>query len=413
MEALNLIDNFSEFKELKNIDRPALEHIIKDVFKAMIAKKYGTDEFFEVIVNSEKGNFEIYHNRTVVEDGAVEDELSQIAYSDAIKIEPDFEVGDDVAEFVDIQSFGRREILSIRQNLAGKILEYENDNIILKYKDRVGEIVTGEVSQAWKKELYVVDDEKIEMVMPKSEQIPADNFKKGDTIRAVVKSVDSKNGKPIITLSRTDETFLLRLFEMEVPEVYDGLITIRKIVREPGQRAKIAVESYDDRIDPVGACVGMKGSRIHGIVRELRNENIDVINYTTKPDLFITRALSPAKIQSISINEETKVADVYMDNDQVSLAIGKGGYNIKLAGKLTGYEIEVYRNSETETEDDVDLKEFTDEIDEWIIESLRKMGCDTAKDVLAYSPDVISSRADLEIETVNEVIAILKAEFED
>lgn len=413
MEALNLIDNFSEFKELKNIDRPALEHIIKDVFKAMIAKKYGTDEFFEVIVNSEKGNFEIYHNRTVVEDGAVEDELSQIAYSDAIKIEPDFEVGDDVAEFVDIQSFGRREILSIRQNLAGKILEYENDNIILKYKDRVGEIVTGEVSQAWKKELYVVDDEKIEMVMPKSEQIPADNFKKGDTIRAVVKSVDSKNGKPIITLSRTDETFLLRLFEMEVPEVYDGLITIRKIVREPGQRAKIAVESYDDRIDPVGACVGMKGSRIHGIVRELRNENIDVINYTTKPDLFITRALSPAKIQSISINEETKVADVYMDNDQVSLAIGKGGYNIKLAGKLTGYEIEVYRNSETETEDDVDLKEFTDEIDEWIIESLRKMGCDTAKDVLAYSPDVISSRADLEIETVNEVLAILKAEFED
>lgn len=413
MEALNLIDNFSEFKELKNIDRPALEHIIKDVFKAMIAKKYGTDEFFEVIVNSEKGNFEIYHNRTVVEDGAVEDELSQIAYSDAIKIEPDFEVGDDVAEFVDIQSFGRREILSIRQNLAGKILEYENDNIILKYKDRVGEIVTGEVSQAWKKELYVVDDEKIEMVMPKSEQIPADNFKKGDTIRAVVKSVDSKNGKPIITLSRTDETFLLRLFEMEVPEVYDGLITIRKIVREPGQRAKIAVESYDDRIDPVGACVGMKGSRIHGIVRELRNENIDVINYTTKPDLFITRALSPAKIQSISINEETKVADVYMDNDQVSLAIGKGGYNIKLAGRLTGYEIEVYRNSETETEDDVDLKEFTDEIDEWIIESLRKMGCDTAKDVLAYSPEVISSRADLEIETVNEVLAILKAEFED
>ena len=274
-------------------------------------------------------------------------------------------------------------------------------------------VVTGEVSQAWKKELYVVDDEKIEMVMPKSEQIPADNFKKGDTIRAVVKSVDSKNGKPIITLSRTDETFLLRLFEMEVPEVYDGLITIRKIVREPGQRAKIAVESYDDRIDPVGACVGMKGSRIHGIVRELRNENIDVINYTTKPDLFITRALSPAKIQSISINEETKVADVYMDNDQVSLAIGKGGYNIKLAGKLTGYEIEVYRNSETETEDDVDLKEFTDEIDEWIIESLRKMGCDTAKDVLAYSPEVISSRADLEIETVNEVLAILKAEFED
>lgn len=413
MEALNLIDNFSEFKELKNIDRPALEHIIKDVFKAMIAKKYGTDEFFEVIVNSEKGNFEIYHNRTVVEDGAVEDELSQIAYSDAIKIEPDFEVGDDVAEFVDIQSFGRREILSIRQNLAGKILEYENDNIVLKYKDRIGELVTGEVSQAWKKELFVVDEEKIEMVMPKSEQIPADNFKKGDTIRAVVKNVENKNGKPLITLSRTDERFLLRLFEMEVPEVYDGLITIRKVVREPGQRAKIAVESYDDRIDPVGACVGMKGSRIHGIVRELRNENIDVINYTTKPDLFITRALSPAKIQSISINEEAKVADVYMDNDQVSLAIGKGGYNIKLAGRLTGYEIEVYRNSDNETEDDVDLKEFTDEIDEWVIESLRKMGCDTAKDVLAYTPEVISSRADLEIETVNDVIAILKAEFED
>ena len=414
MEILNLIDTFSEFKEFKNIDREAMMHIIEDVFKAMLAKKYGSDEYFNIIVNIDKGVLEVYHNRIVVEDGEVEDPLSEISYSDAIKIEPDFEVGEEVSEVVDIKDFGRREILAIRQNLQTKVMEFEKENIFLKYKDKVGEIITAEVYQVWRKEILIVDEDGIELVLPKAEQIPSDNYKKGDTIRAIVKSVDNKNGSPVIILSRTSEIFLQRLFEMEVPEVYDGLITIRKIVREPGQRAKIAVESYDERIDPVGACVGMKGSRIHGIVRELRNENIDVINYTTKADLFITRALSPAKISSIVIDDTKKLAEVYMENDQVSLAIGKGGYNIKLAGKLTGYEIDVYRNAEeAEMEDDVDLKEFVDEIDEWIIDSLRNMGCDTAKAVLAYTADEIATRADLEIETVVEILDILKSEFED
>ena len=414
MEILNLIDTFSEFKEFKNIDREAMMHIIEDVFKAMLAKKYGSDEYFNIIVNIDKGVLEVYHNRIVVEDGEVEDPLSEISYSDAIKIEPDFEVGEEVSEVVDIKDFGRREILAIRQNLQTKVMEFEKENIFLKYKDKVGEIITAEVYQVWRKEILIVDEDGIELVLPKAEQIPSDNYKKGDTIRAIVKSVDNKNGSPVIILSRTSEIFLQRLFEMEVPEVYDGLITIRKIVREPGQRAKIAVESYDERIDPVGACVGMKGSRIHGIVRELRNENIDVINYTTKADLFITRALSPAKISSIVIDDEKKLAEVYMENDQVSLAIGKGGYNIKLAGKLTGYEIDVYRNTEeAEMEDDVDLKEFVDEIDEWIIDSLRNMGCDTAKSVLAYTAEEIATRADLEIETVVEILDIFKAEFED
>ena len=414
MEISNLIDTFSEFKEFKNIDREAMMHIIEDVFKAMLAKKYGSDEYFEIVVNTDKGVLEIYHNRTVVEDGEVEDPLSEISYSEAIKIEPDFEIGEEVSEVVDIKDFGRREILAIRQNLQTKVMEFEKENIFLKYKDKVGDIITAEVSQVWRKEMYIVDEDGIELVLPRAEQIPSDNYKKGDTIKAIVKSVESKNGSPVIILSRTSEIFLQRLFEMEVPEVYDGLITIRKIVREPGQRAKIAVESYDERIDPVGACVGMKGSRIHGIVRELRNENIDVINYTTKADLFITRALSPAKISSIVIDDDKKVAEVYMENDQVSLAIGKGGYNIKLAGKLTGYEIDVYRNTEeAEMEDDVDLKEFVDEIDEWIIDSLRNMGCDTAKSVLAYTPEEIATRADLDIETVYEVIEILHAEFED
>lgn len=414
MEISNLIDTFSEFKEFKNIDREAMMHIIEDVFKAMLAKKYGSDEYFEIVVNTDKGVLEIYHNRTVVEDGEIEDPLSEISYSDAIKIEPDFEVGEEVSEVVDIKDFGRREILAIRQNLQTKVMEFEKENIFLKYKDKVGEIITAEVYQVWRKEMLIVDEDGIELVLPKAEQIPSDNYKKGDNIRAIVKSVENKNGSPVIILSRTSEIFLQRLFEMEVPEVYDGLITIRKIVREPGQRAKIAVESYDERIDPVGACVGMKGSRIHGIVRELRNENIDVINFTTKADLFITRALSPAKISSIVVDEAKKVAEVYMENDQVSLAIGKGGYNIKLAGKLTGYEIDVYRNAEeAEMEDDVDLKEFIDEIDEWVIDSLKNMGCDTAKAVLAYTPEEIATRADLEIETVYDVIEILKAEFED
>ncbi len=414
MEALNLIDTFSEFKEFKNIDREAMMHILEDVFNAMLTKKYGSDEYFDIIVNIDKGDLEVYHNRIVVNDGEVEDPLREISYSDAIKIEPDFEVGDEVAEVLDIHDFGRREILAIRQNLQTKIMEYEKENIFLKYKDKVGEIITAEVYQVWRKEILIVDEDGIELTLPKAEQIPSDNYKKGDTIRAIVKTVENKNGSPVIVLSRTSEIFLQRLFEMEVPEVYDGLITIRKIVREPGQRAKIAVESYDDRIDPVGACVGMKGSRIHGIVRELRNENIDVINYTTKPDLFITRALSPAKISSIIIDDNKKIAEVYMENDQVSLAIGKGGYNIKLAGKLTGYEIDVYRNAEeAEMEDDVDLKEFVDEIDEWVIDCLRSMGCDTAKAVLAYTPEEIATRADLEIETVQDIIRILQAEFED
>ena len=414
MEALNLIDTFSEFKEFKNIDREAMMHILEDVFYAMLTKKYGSDEYFDIIVNIDKGDLEVYHNRIVVNDGEVEDPLREISYSDAIKIEPDFEVGDEVAEVLDIHDFGRREILAIRQNLQTKIMEYEKENIFLKYKDKVGEIITAEVYQVWRKEILIVDEDGIELTLPKAEQIPSDNYKKGDTIRAIVKTVENKNGSPVIVLSRTSEIFLQRLFEMEVPEVYDGLITIRKIVREPGQRAKIAVESYDDRIDPVGACVGMKGSRIHGIVRELRNENIDVINYTTKPDLFITRALSPAKISSIIIDDNKKIAEVYMENDQVSLAIGKGGYNIKLAGKLTGYEIDVYRNAEeAEMEDDVDLKEFVDEIDEWVIDCLRSMGCDTAKAVLAYTPEEIATRADLEIETVQDIIRILQAEFED
>ena len=408
----NLIDTFSEFKEFKNIDREAMMRILSDVFKAMLAKKYGSDEFFDIIVNIDKGDLEIYHTRTVVEDGEVEDDLAEIAYSDAIKIEPDFEVGDEVTEIVNYHEFGRREILAIRQNLQAKIQEYEKENIYLKYKDKVGEIINAEVSQSWRKEIIVVDEEGIELVLPKAEQIPADIYKKGDGIRAIVKTVENKNGSPVITLSRTSEIFLQRLFEQEVPEVCDGLITIRKIVREPGQRAKIAVESYDDRIDPVGACVGMKGSRIHGIVKELRNENIDVINFTTKPDLFITRALSPAKISSIVIHEANKLAEVYMENDQVSLAIGKGGYNIKLAGRLTGYDIDVYRNSdEVDMEDDVDLVEFKDEIDEWVIEALKKMGCDTAKNVLAYTPDEVATRADLEVETVEEVFRILEAEF--
>ena len=411
-----LVETFSEFKEFKNIDREAMMRIIEDVFRGMLNKKFDTDteDFIDIIVNVDKGDFEIYHNRTVVEDDAVEDPLRQIKLSDAIRIEPDFEVGDDVSEILRIESFGRRDILALRQNLQTKIGEYQKENIFQKYKDKVGEIITAEVNHVWKREIVAIDDENIELILPRSEQIPSDVYKKGDNVRAIVKSVENVNGSPVITLSRTSEVFLQRLFEAEVPEVYDGLITIKKIVREPGQRAKIAVESYDDRIDPVGACVGMKGSRIHGIVRELRNENIDVINWTTNPQLFITRALNPAKITSIVLDNENMLANVYMENDQVSLAIGKGGYNIKLAGKLTGYNIDVYRNSEVaDDEEDVDLQEFADEIDQWVLDALYNMGCDTAKDVLSYSPEEVASRADLEIETVNNVFKILKAEFEN
>ena len=416
MENYKLVETFSEFKEFKNIDREAMMRIIEDVFRGMLNKKFDTDteDFIDIIVNVDKGDFEIYHNRTVVDDDELEDPLRQIKLSDAIRIEPDFEVGDDVSEILKIESFGRRDILALRQNLQTKISEYQKENIFQKYKDKVGEIITAEVNHVWKREIVAIDDENIELILPRNEQIPSDVYKKGENVRAIVKSVENVNGSPVITLSRTSEVFLQRLFEAEVPEVYDGLITIKKIVREPGQRAKIAVESYDDRIDPVGACVGMKGSRIHGIVRELRNENIDVINWTTNPQLFITRALSPAKITNIELDNENMLANVYMENDQVSLAIGKGGYNIKLAGKLTGYNIDVYRNSEINVdEEDVDLKEFADEIDQWILDALYNMGCDTAKNVLNYTPEEVASRADLEIETVNNVFRILKAEFEN
>ena len=415
MDNYKLVETFSEFKEFKNIDREAMMRIIEDVFRGMLNKKFDCDttDFIDIIVNVDKGDFEIYHNRTVVEDDELTDPLREIKLSDAIKIEPDFEVGEEVNEELRIESFGRRDILALRQNLQTKVSEYEKENIFQKYKEKVGEIITAEVAHVWKREIVVIDDENIELILPKAEQIPADIYKKGDTIRAIVKSVESVNGSPVVTLSRTSEVFLQRLLEAEVPEIYDGLITIKKIVREPGQRAKIAVESYDDRIDPVGACVGMKGTRIHGIVRELRNENIDVINWTTNPVLLITRALSPAKITNIVLSSDNTMANVYMENDQISLAIGKGGYNIKLAGKLTGYEIDVYRNSEANNaEEDVDLQEFSDEIDQWVIDSLIKMGCDTAKDVLSYTPEEVASRADLEIETVKDVFRILKAEFE-
>ncbi len=415
MDNYKLGETFSEFKEFKNIDREAMMRIIEDVFRGMLNKKFDCDttDFIDIIVNVDKGDFEIYHNRTVVEDDELEDPLREIKLSDAIKIEPDFEVGEEVNEELRIESFGRRDILALRQNLQTKVSEYEKENIFQKYKEKVGEIITAEVAHVWKREIVVIDDENIELILPKAEQIPADIYKKGDTIRAIVKSVESVNGSPVVTLSRTSEVFLQRLLEAEVPEIYDGLITIKKIVREPGQRAKIAVESYDDRIDPVGACVGMKGTRIHGIVRELRNENIDVIPWTTNPILLITRALSPAKITNIVLSSDNTMANVYMENDQISLAIGKGGYNIKLAGKLTGYEIDVYRNSEADNaEEDVDLQEFSDEIDQWVIDSLIKMGCDTAKNVLSYTPEEVANRADLEIETVRDVFRILKAEFE-
>lgn len=410
MDHINLVETFSEFKEFKNIDRETMMRILEDIFRHMLEKKYGSDENFDIIVNIDKGDLEIWRNRLIVEDGAVEDENTQIALSEAIKIEPDFEVGEEVTEEIKLLDFGRREILSIRQNLMSKIMEYEKDNIYKKYKEKIGEIITGEVYQVWKKEILVLDDEGIELTLPKTEQIPTDFYRKGDSIRAVVSRVEMKNNVPSIIISRTSTMFLERLFESEVPEIFDGLITIRKIVRVPGERAKVAVESYDDRIDPVGACVGMKGSRIHGIVRELKNENIDVINFTNNSSLFIQRALSPAKISSIKIHEESKKAEVYMKPDQVSLAIGKGGYNIKLAGKLTGYEIDVYRE-DVDTED-VDLQEFSDEIEQWIIDELKTIGCDTAKSVLELSVAELVKRTDLEEETIRDVMRILKAEFE-
>ncbi|MFZ4401537.1 MAG: transcription termination factor NusA [Bacteroidales bacterium] len=411
MDNINLVESFSEFKEFKNIDRETMMRILEDVFRNMLIKKYGQDDNYDIIVNIDKGDLEIWRNRIIVEDGMSEDDNLEIEYSEAIKIEPDFEIGEEVTEEIKMKDFGRREILAIRQNLVSKIQEFEKNNVYKKYSEKIGEIVTGEVYQVWKKEVMVLDDEGIELLLPKSEQIPSDFYRKGDAIRAVVLQVELRNNTPHIILSRTSPVFLERLFEAEVPEVYDGLITIKNIVRVPGEKAKIAVESYDDRIDPVGACVGMKGSRIHGIVRELRNENIDVINFTNNPELYITRALNPAKISSIKIDEENKRADVFMKPDQVSLAIGKGGYNIKLAGKLTGYEIDVYRDTDSYVED-VDLQEFADEIDQWIIDELKNIGCDTARSVLDITVKELVKRTDLEEETINEVVRILKSEFE-
>ena len=411
MDSINLVESFAEFKEFKNINRPTMMRILEEVFRNTLLKTYGTDDNFDIIVNIDKGDLEIWRFREVKEDGEVEDENREIAYSDAIKIEPDFEVGEEVSEEVKLTDFGRREVLTIRQNLAAKIQEFERDNEFKKYKDRIGDIVTGEVYQIWKKEMLILDDEGIELILPKTEQIPSDFFRKGDSVRAIVLKIDVQNNNPRIILSRTSPIFLERLFEAEVPEVFDGLITIKNIIREPGERAKVSVESYDDRIDPVGACVGMKGSRIHGIVRELRNENIDVINYTNNMQLYIQRSLSPAKISTIVLDDEEMHAEVYLKPDQVSLAIGKGGHNIKLAGKLTGYEIDVYRDTEEDLED-VDLKEFSDEIDAWIIEEFRNVGCDTAKSVLELGVVELVKRTDLEEETVASVIDILKSEFE-
>ena len=411
MDTANLIESFSEFKEFKNIDRVTMMRILEDVFRSMLKKKYGTDEHIDVIINVDKGDLEIWLNREIVYDGEVEDPNTQISYANAIQIEPDFEVGEEVSQEIKFEDFGRRNILSLRQNLIGRILELEKDHIYKKYKERVGEIITGEVYQIWKREILVLDDEGNELIMPKSEQIPTDYFKKGDSIRAVVLKVDLRNNNPVIILSRTAPEFLERLFELEVPEVFDGLITIRKIVREPGERAKVAVESYDDRIDPVGACVGMKGSRIHGIVRELRNENIDVINWTNNMQLLITRALSPARIVSMDIDNDGGRADVYLKPDQVSLAIGKGGHNIKLASKLVELELDVYREG-AEAIDDVDLEEFADEIDHWILDQLKSIGCDSARSVLEIPAEDLAKRTDLEEETIGAVIKILQSEFD-
>ena len=414
-ETISLIDTFAEFKETKNIDRATLVSVLEESFRSVIAKLFGSDDNYDVIVNPDKGDFEIYRNRTVVADGEVKDDNREISLTEARQIDEDYEVGEEVSENVDFAKFGRRAILTLRQTLASKILELEHDRLYNKYKDRVGEIVSAEVYQIWKKEMLCVDDEGNELILPKTEQIPSDFYRKGEAVRAVVARVDNTNNNPKIILSRTSPVFLQRLLEAEVPEIHDGLITVRKIARMPGERAKIAVESYDDRIDPVGACVGVKGSRVHGIVRELRGENIDVINYTQNISLFITRALSPATVNSVRIHEEERKAEVYLNPDQVSLAIGKSGLNIKLASMLTEYTIDVFREIEgAEGEgDDIYLDEFVGDIDQWIIDALKSIGMETAKDVLNAPREMLVSRADLEEETVDEVLRILGEEFEE
>ena len=409
MDNLNLISNFAEFKELKNIDKSTMIGVLEDVFRHALQKQYGTDENFDVIINADKGDLEIWRNRVVVADDELTDPVREITLSEIQKIDASYEVGDEYTDEITFDSFGRRAVLSLRQNLASRILDLEKANIYAKYSEKVGEIVAGEVYQVWKKEVLVLDDDENELILPKAEQIPSDFYRKGDTIKAIVKSVEMNNNQPRIILSRTANQFLERLFEQEVPEIFDGLITIKKIVRIPGERAKVAVESYDDRIDPVGACVGMKGSRIYSIVKELRNENIDVVNYTANTSLMIQRSLNPAKVSSIVLDEEKKTASVYLKPDQVSLAIGKGGLNIRLSKMLTGYDIDVYREIE---EEDVALTEFADEIEGWIIDALRAAGCDTAKSVLELPIEEIASRADLETEQAEKVVAILRAEFE-
>jgi N utilization substance protein A len=413
-EQVSLIDTFREFKETKNIDRTTLVSVLEESFRNVLAKIFGSDENFDVIVNPDKGDFEIYRNRMVVANGEVEDENKEIALKDAQKIQPDYEVGEELSEPVNFAKFGRRAILNLRQTLASKILELEHDSLYNKYKDRVGQIIAGEVYQVWKREVLIVDDENNELILPKSEQIPSDVYRKGETIRAVIARVDNENNNPKIILSRTSPMFLERLLEAEVPEINDGLIAIRKVARMPGERAKIAVESFDERIDPVGACVGVKGSRVHGIVRELCNENLDVINYTSNVKLFIQRALSPAQISSININEEEKKAEVYLQPEEVSLAIGRGGLNIKLASMLTEYTIDVFREvPEGEVDEDIYLDEFSDEIDQWVIDSIKKIGLDTAKAVLNAPRDMLVEKADLEEETVDHVLDVLRAEFDN
>ena len=412
-ETVSMVDTFKEFKDTKNIDRTTLMSVLEESFRNVIAKIFGSDENFDVIVNPDKGDFEIYRNRMVVADGEVKDENKEMSLTDARKIQEDYEVGEDVSEKVDFSKFGRRAILNLRQTLASKVLELEHDSLYNKYKDRVGQVISAEVYQVWKREVLLVDDENNELILPKLEQIPRDQYRKGETVRAVIKEVNNENNNPKIILSRTNNMFLERLLEAEVPEIADGLITIKRIARMPGDRAKIAVESYDDRIDPVGACVGVKGSRIHGIVRELGNENIDVINYTANIKLFIQRALSPAKISSITVNEEAIKAEVYLRPEEVSLAIGRNGLNIKLASMLTGYTIDVFRElDESEVDEDIYLDEFSDEIDQWIIDAIKAIGLDTAKAVLNAPRDMLVEKADLEEETVDNVLKVLKAEFE-
>ncbi len=413
MASINLIEAFQDFKDAENIDRPTMMKVVEDVFKTLLRKKYTSDENFDVIVNAEKGDLEIIRRRMIVEDGQVEDPLAQIEYSEAVKIEPDFEVGEELYQEIDLLDFGRRAILAAKQTLASRISDLKKNVLAKKYGDRIGEIISAEVYQVWKKEILLLDEEGNELILPKSEQIPQDYFKKGESIRAVVRKVDMKNNSPVIILSRTAPEFLAKLLEIEVPEIFDGLIVVKKIVRDPGERAKVAVESFDDRIDPVGACVGMKGSRIHGIVRELKNENIDVINWTSNIQLLIQRSLTPAKITSMELDNEGKHANVYLKPDQVSLAIGRRGVNIKLASELTGYELDVYRDNEGEVEEfDIDLEEFSDEIETWIIDELKRVGCDTGRSVLNLTAEELERRTDLEKETIADVRRILKEEFE-